>query len=127
MRTNARWLSLALFLASSLILFRARPVAADPPPWAPAHGYRHHHDHDDDDDDDWWKGHDRDEWKKHHYKHKHDREDDSRCDQIRDRIRFNKSKIREIEPTGRHRKALQWYKDDTGNAYNDLDRCRHGG
>lgn len=38
----------ALFAAAS---WPAAPAFADPPPWAPAHGWRakHHHDHDDDD------------------------------------------------------------------------------
>ena len=121
MRTNARWLSLVLLFSFWVVLLGLRPAAADPPPWA---GKWKHHDHDDDDDDDWWKHHDRDEWKQHHYKHKHD---DERCAQILDRMRFDRSKVREIEPTGRHRKALQWYRDDLGNAARDLDNCRHGG
>ena len=29
-----------------------------------------------------------------------------------------------IEPTGRHKKALQWYRDDIKNAENDLRTCR---
>jgi hypothetical protein len=49
-----------------------------------------------------------------------------RCSQIRDRIDLDRSKIAEIGPTGRHRKALQWYQDDLRNAYGDLDRCRYG-
>jgi Spy/CpxP family protein refolding chaperone len=122
-----RWLSFALFLSLAAVAFSFRPAFADPPPWAPAHGYRHHHhDHDDDDDDDWWKHHERDEWKHDRWKREH-RGDDARCGEILDRMRFNRAKIREIEPTGRHRKALQWYKDDTDNARKDLDRCRHGG
>ena len=31
-------------------------------------------------------------------------------------MRYDRAKINEIEPTGRHRKALQWYKDDLQNA-----------
>ena len=31
----------------------AVPAAADPPPWAPAHGWRHHHHDRDDDDEDY--------------------------------------------------------------------------
>jgi len=124
-----RWLSFALFLSVSAVSISVKPAFADPPPWAPAHGYRRHHDHDDDDDADdrgWWKRHDRDEWKRHRYERNY-RGDDARCGQILDRMRFNRAKIREIEPTGRHRKAMQWYKDDTVNAEKDLDRCRHGG
>jgi hypothetical protein len=51
---------------------------------------------------------------------------DAMCGHIVDRIRYDRAKIREIEPTGRHRKALQWYYDDLANARRDLDRCRYG-
>jgi len=51
---------------------------------------------------------------------------DGRCAQVIDRIELDRSKIAEITPTGRHRKALQWYKDDLRNAHRDLDRCRYG-
>jgi hypothetical protein len=59
---------------------------------------------------------------------KHDRysRDDGGCSQIFDRIELDRSKIDEIGPTGRHRKALQWYQDDLRNAQRDLDRCRYG-
>jgi hypothetical protein len=49
------------------------------------------------------------------------------CSEIYDRIDFDRSKIEEIRPTGRHKKALQWYVDDLRNAERDLDRCRYGG
>jgi hypothetical protein len=42
-----------------------------------------------------------------------------------DRIRFDRAKINEIEPTGRHRKALQWYKDDLLNAQRYLHENYH--
>ena len=45
-----RCLVLSLFLAATSLSY-VRIVKADPPPWAPAHGYRHHH-HDDDEDED---------------------------------------------------------------------------
>ena len=48
------------------------------------------------------------------------------CGQVYDRIHFDRSKIDEIRPTGRHRKALQWYVDDLRNAQRDLERCRYG-
>jgi hypothetical protein len=51
---------------------------------------------------------------------------DGQCAQVIDRIELDRSKIAEIGPTGRHRKALQWYKDDLRNAHRDLDRCRYG-
>jgi hypothetical protein len=46
------------------------------------------------------------------------------CDRIEDRIRFDRAKIAEIDPTGRHQKAEQWYRDDLRNAERDLSRCR---
>ncbi len=48
------------------------------------------------------------------------------CGQLYDRIGFDRSKIDEIRPTGRHKKALQWYVDDLRDAQRDLDRCRYG-
>ncbi len=48
------------------------------------------------------------------------------CSQILQRIDLDRSKIDEIGPTGRHRKALQWYQDDLRNAERDLDNCRYG-
>ena len=119
-----RWLSFALLLSLTAVAFSVKPTFADPPPWAGK--WKHDKHHDDDDDDGWWKHHERDEWKHGRWKREH-RGDDARCGEILDRMRFNGAKIREIEPTGRHRKALQWYKEDTDNARRDLDRCRHGG
>ncbi|HKW55429.1 MAG TPA: glycine zipper 2TM domain-containing protein [Stellaceae bacterium] len=49
-----------LFAVSSLPLSAA---FADPPPWAPAHGWRDKHDRDDD-------------WRDHHRHHHHDEDDD---------------------------------------------------
>ena len=46
------------------------------------------------------------------------------CGGIMDRIHNDRSKIAEIGPTGRHRKALQWYHDDLNNAHRDLGNCR---
>jgi hypothetical protein len=39
---------------------------------------------------------------------------------LTDRMANDQAKINEIEPTGRHRKALQWYKDDLRNAQRDM-------
>ena len=41
-----------LFLAAAMaaLVFSAVPAAADPPDWAPAHGWRAHHHHEDDED-----------------------------------------------------------------------------
>jgi len=52
--------------------------------------------------------------------------EDHRCDPILQRMDYDRDKISEIEPTGRHRDALQWYRDDFDNARRDLDRCRYG-
>ena len=46
------------------------------------------------------------------------------CERIEDRIRNDRAKIAEIDPTGRHQKAEQWYRDDLVNAQRDLARCR---
>jgi hypothetical protein len=46
------------------------------------------------------------------------------CGAIRERIRYDHKQARVIEATGRHKKALQWYKDDIQKAKNDLRTCR---
>ncbi len=61
----------------------------------------------------------RDRWAFHRYAER-------RCAEIEDRINLDHDKIDQIEPTGRHRDALQWYRDDLVNARHDLDRCRYG-
>jgi hypothetical protein len=61
----------------------------------------------------------RDRWASHRYA-------DRRCAKIEDRINLDHEKIDQIEPTGRHRDALQWYRDDLEDARRDLDRCRYG-
>lgn len=123
MTTRFGMLALALLFAAS-----SAPALADPPPWAGRweknkhygdRDRRHDHDH----DRDRWRDRDRDDRPR---KRRYSRADDSRCREITERIRFNNSKIREIEPTGRHRKALQWYKEDNVNARQDLERCRYG-
>ena len=60
LRTTAAAIAL-LFAASSLPLSAA---LADPPPWAPAHGWRDKHDRDDD------------QWRERHHRHHHDEDDD---------------------------------------------------
>jgi hypothetical protein len=63
-----------------------------------------------------WNGWGRNDWTRRYdwsyggYRH------DPTYAKMMDRIRFDRAKINEIEPTGRHRKALQWYKDDLRNA-----------
>ncbi len=69
--------------------------------------------------------HDKAEWERR----EHEREEQLRrarqrqeCEKIEGRIRYDRSKITEIDPS-RHHKALQWYKDDLRNAERDLDNC----
>jgi hypothetical protein len=50
----------------------------------------------------------------------------SRCAAIEDRIDRDRDKIDQIEPTGRHRDALQWYREDLADARHDLNYCRYG-
>ncbi len=71
----------AILVSSLAIMFSAPPVVpafADPPGWAPAHGYRKHHDDRDWHDRDW---HDRKHYRNHHRhggRHYRDRDYDRR-------------------------------------------------
>lgn len=127
---NWRTWMLTGVLAASLNLSLALPAKADPPPWAGVWRHNKHVDRDWDDDD--WEDRHRD-W---HRRNDPDRSEgryygggygsfDARCGQIVDRMRTDRNKIREIEPTGRHRKALQWYRDDLENARRDMANCRN--
>jgi hypothetical protein len=77
-----------------------------------------------------WTDHDRDHdrWWREHHEGDHDghvQGDNTRdCGAIHERIRYDHEQAHIIEPTGRHKKALQWYKDDIQNAENDLRTCR---
>jgi len=53
--------------------------------------------------------------------YRYDRRGDGDYGKLTDRTRNDQAKIDEIGPTGRHRKALQWYKDDLRNAQRDMD------
>ena len=53
--------------------------------------------------------------------YRYDGRNDAGYGKLTDRMRNDQAKINEIEPTGRHRKALQWYKDDLRNAQRDMD------
>jgi hypothetical protein len=84
-------------------------------------------------DDDWWRNRDGD-WRRWHDRprydgyrpnyggYRYDGRNDGRYGQLMERMNNDRAKINEIEPTGRHRKALQWYKDDLRNAQRDLER-----
>jgi hypothetical protein len=90
--------------------------------------YDRHHDHDryhghdhagDDDHARWWHEHHESDYDGHNHG------DNTRdCRAIRERIHYDNTQVRQIAPTGRHRSALQWYKDDIRNAENDLRTCR---
>jgi hypothetical protein len=108
-----RLLGLGVAVSFGMIVLIGSPARADPPPWAGK--WKHKHRHDDDRDWEYRRG------------HRRDRDDvRARCGKIMDRLAFNRAKIREIEPSGRHKKALQWYRDDNENARRDLDNCRNG-
>lgn len=105
-----RLLTIGLLIVLSTALLPSASALADPPPWAGKwkKGDHHHKRHDGD--------HPRERYR-----------DDGRCREIIDRIRHDRGKIREIAPTGRHKKALQWFRDDLVNAQRDLNNCRRGG
>ncbi len=86
--------------------------------------HHHHWYHDqryesDRDHDHWWQGHHESAYDGHA------QGDNTRdCGAIHQRIHYDRDQAHEIEPTGRHKKALQWYRDDIQNAENDLHTCR---
>jgi hypothetical protein len=95
-------------LAVGLSLTLAPRASADPPPWA---GRWKHYEQP-------WEGQ---HWNRDYSNHNWDRStyyrrNDPNYAKMRDRIQNDQAKIAEIEPTGRHRKALQWYEDDLQNA-----------
>jgi hypothetical protein len=61
-----------------------------------------------------------------HYRYSNTRYDRDECSPILERIDFDRGKIDEIGPTGRHQKALRWYEEDLRNAERDFDKCRYG-
>ena len=86
-------------------------------------------------DNDWWRNRNRDDdWRRWHDRprydgyrpnyggYRYDGGNDGRYGQLMERMNNDRAKINEIAPTGRHRKALQWYKDDLRNAQRDLER-----
>jgi hypothetical protein len=123
-------------LAVGLSLTFVPRVNADPPPWA---GVWRHNKHEN------WERHDRPQWRGHHrdwddngsrreiYGRRYDggyggyRSYDPRYGKLMDRMAYDRAKIAQITPTGRHPKALQWYKDDLRNAQRDLYNHRYQG
>ena len=123
---NWRAMLLSGALAAGLGLTLVPRASADPPPWA---GRWKHHEYYGNEGRRW----DRSSWDRWHsnqsgwYRNGWDRSSyyrrtDPNSAQLMDRLRFDREKINEIAPTGRHRKALQWYKDDLQNAR----RALHG-
>ena len=150
---NWRKILLSGVLAAGLSLSLVPRASADPPPWAGKWKHHHdheawerahdrwHHDHDRDwyrnhrygnyDRGDWWRNHDRDDdWRRWRnrssYGWNYNGRNDDGYRKLMERMNKDQAKINEIEPTGRHRKALQWYKDDMRNAQRDMDRYRAG-
>ena len=61
----------------------------------------------------------------HYYRNNRNyRGNDPRYSKLVDRMNNDRAKIAEIGPTGRHRKALQWYRDDLRNAERDMHNYR---
>jgi hypothetical protein len=121
-------------LAAGLSLTFASRAAADPPPWAGV--WRHNkHVNGERDHRSYWRGLDRDgdDWshRREIYGRRYPdgyggyRWNDPQYRKLMDRIAYDRAKIAEIEPTGRHRKALQWYKDDLQNARRDRYNYRY--
>jgi hypothetical protein len=50
----------------------------------------------------------------------------SQCAAIEGRIRRDQAKIDEFASTGRHQKAMRWFREDLQSAYRDMDRCQNG-
>ena len=105
---NWRAVFLSGVLATGLSLAFVPRVAADPPSWAGG----------------WDDSRDYDRNNPPYYR-AHRGYGDPQYSQLVDRIDNDRVKIAEIGPTGRHRKALQWYKDDLRNARRDMRNYRY--
>lgn len=116
---NWRPLLLSGVFAAGLTLSLVPRAVADPPPWAGVWRHRNQYDGDHYDRPPYDNG--------GYYGRARYGGNYGQCRQIIDRINFDRSNINEIAPTGRHRKAMQWYKDDIGNAERELAKCRYGG
>ncbi|HSD10089.1 MAG TPA: hypothetical protein VLF14_03840 [Candidatus Binatia bacterium] len=111
-------------LAASLSLAFVSQAAADPPPWAGVWRHNKHVNGEPCDRDDY--GDRRETYGRPYYgSYGGHRSYDPEYGKLMDRIAYDRAKIAEIEPTGRHRKALQWYKDDLVNAQRDLYNYRY--
>jgi hypothetical protein len=104
---NWRAVFLSAVLAIGLSLTFLPRVAADPLPWVG--GWDDSRDYDRNDPP---------------YYRAHRGYGDPAYLQLLDRIDNDRAKIAEIGATGRHREALQWYKDDLHNARRDMRNYR---
>ncbi len=132
---NWRAVLLSGALAAGLSVTLVPGASADPPRWAGR--WNHHHEYRWNENPHWnryygnrgnwdrgygdrWHSSDgrwyRNSWDRSSYY----RRSDPNYGKLMGRMRYDRAKIAEIEPTGRHRKALQWYKDDLQNARRDL-------
>ena len=124
-------------LAAGLSLTFVPRVAADPPPWAGV--WRHNkHVNGEHYDRPYWRGDHHRDWNDYGNRREiygrgyHDgyggyRSYDPQYRKLADRMAYDRAKVAEITPTGRHRKALQWYKDDLQNARRDVYNYRYQG
>lgn len=131
---SLRSLFLSGVLASGLILTSVPRADADPP-WAGARGYSTRADRDHDKADHRYWRH-RNGNRDYNYNRSYERNgppyhrnhrsyrNDPEYAKLVDRINHDRAKIAEIAPTGRHRKALQWYRDDLRNAQRDMRNYR---
>src|SRR2546423_121111 len=119
---SLRTLLLSGVLASGLTLTFVPRVAADPGPWTGGWGRSTRAAGGDDDTAQqyWWRrrgGRDYNRNGSPYYRnHWSYPGNDPRYSKLVDRINNDRAKISEIGPTGRHREALQWYRDDLRNA-----------
>jgi hypothetical protein len=106
---NWRAVFLSGVLATGLSLTFVSRVVADPPPWAGRWGASRDYDRND---------------PPYHGGHRGYR-NDPQYSQLVNRINHDRAKIAEITPTGRHRKALQWFKEDLRDAERDMRNFRN--
>src|SRR5437867_6288597 len=127
---SLRTLLLSGVLASGLTLTFVPRVAADPGPWTGGWGRSTRADRDyDKPDQHYWRHRNGDRdynrngspYYRNHWSYPGN---DPRYSKLFDRINNHRAKIAEIGPTGRHREALQWYRDDLRNAERDMHDYR---
>jgi hypothetical protein len=125
---NIRRMLLSGVLVSGLTLTLVPRATAEPSPWSGMWDHSRHTDEDRDRDDRNYSRHrngDRDYIRKgSSYRHDRSHHSDPRYRELVDRINHDRAKIAEIAPTGRNRKALQWFRDDLRHAERDMRNYR---